>query len=155
MTFVGAGRYRSHKQSKATQPRSSCIPSVCPHLTQIIAVFLRWTPTGEASPSSLNSQATNGKKQSQVVSVRYWTPCTDHLRNPVCDTLGKRKAHAERRMEHQFNCPYCGEEISMLLDLSVSRQTYIEDCEVCCKPIEISFTVEDEELATFYAKTLG
>ena len=43
----------------------------------------------------------------------------------------------------------------MLLDLSVSRQTYIEDCEVCCKPIEISFTVEDEEFATFYAKTLG
>ena len=43
----------------------------------------------------------------------------------------------------------------MLLDLSVSRQTYIEDCEVCCKPIEISFTVKDEQLATFYAKTLG
>jgi transcription elongation factor Elf1 len=58
-------------------------------------------------------------------------------------------------MEHQFNCPYCGEEISMLLDLSVGRQTYIEDCEVCCKQIEISFTVEDDELASFHAKTLG
>jgi transcription elongation factor Elf1 len=58
-------------------------------------------------------------------------------------------------MEHEFNCPYCGEEISMLLDLSVGRQTYIEDCEVCCKPIEISFTVEDDDLATFHAKTLG
>ena len=43
----------------------------------------------------------------------------------------------------------------MLLDLSVGRQTYIEDCEVCCKPIEISFTVEDADLATFYTKTLG
>jgi len=42
----------------------------------------------------------------------------------------------------------------MVLDLSVGRQTYIEDCEVCCKPIEISFTVEDDELASFYAKTL-
>ena len=58
-------------------------------------------------------------------------------------------------VEHEFTCPYCGEEISMVLDLSVGRQTYIEDCEVCCKPIEISFTVEDDELASFYAKTLG
>ena len=43
----------------------------------------------------------------------------------------------------------------MILDLSVSRQSYVEDCEVCCKPIEISFTVEGDELATSYAKTLG
>ena len=42
----------------------------------------------------------------------------------------------------------------MVLDFSVSRQTYIEDCEVCCKPIEICFTVEDDKLASFYAKTL-
>jgi hypothetical protein len=34
-------------------------------------------------------------------------------------------------------------------------QTYIEDCEMCCRPIEISFTVEDDELASFYANTLG
>jgi transcription elongation factor Elf1 len=58
-------------------------------------------------------------------------------------------------MEHQFNCPYCGEEISMVLDLSVARQTYVEDCEVCCKPIEISFSVEDNELGDFHATTLG
>jgi hypothetical protein len=29
-------------------------------------------------------------------------------------------------MEHHFTCPYCGEQISMVLDLSVRRQTYIE-----------------------------
>jgi transcription elongation factor Elf1 len=57
-------------------------------------------------------------------------------------------------VEHRFNCPYCGEEISMVLDLSVRRQTYVEDCEVCCKPIEIEFTVEDGELADFQARTL-
>jgi hypothetical protein len=43
----------------------------------------------------------------------------------------------------------------MVLDLSVGRQTYVEDCEVCCKPIEISFTVEDDELTSFSAKTIG
>ena len=58
-------------------------------------------------------------------------------------------------MEHEFTCPYCGEEISMVLDFSVGRQTYIEDCEVCCKSIEISFAVKDDELASFYAKTFS
>jgi len=43
----------------------------------------------------------------------------------------------------------------MVLDLSINRQTYVEDCEVCCKPIEISFTVEDDELGSFTANTLG
>ena len=43
----------------------------------------------------------------------------------------------------------------MVLDLSVRKQTYVEDCEVCCKPIEISYTVADEELTKFSARTLG
>ena len=57
-------------------------------------------------------------------------------------------------MEHRFMCPYCGEEISMILDFSVPRQVYIEDCEVCCNPIEIRYSVEDGELASFEAKVL-
>ena len=44
-------------------------------------------------------------------------------------------------IEHFFNCPYCFEEISMLLDGSEGRQSYIEDCEVCCNPIQIIFQV--------------
>ena len=42
----------------------------------------------------------------------------------------------------------------MVLDLSISLHTYIEDCEVCCNPIEISYTVEDDTLVSFSAKTL-
>ncbi len=57
-------------------------------------------------------------------------------------------------MEHSFLCPYCGEEISMVLDLSVRRQTYVEDCEVCCNPIEISYSVTDDTVSSFSAKVL-
>lgn len=32
-------------------------------------------------------------------------------------------------------CPYCGEQISVLLDSSEIGQEYIEDCQVCCRPI--------------------
>jgi cysteine-rich CPXCG protein len=42
----------------------------------------------------------------------------------------------------------------MVLDLSVSRQTYVEDCEVCCNPIEIRYNVQDDALASFDAKSL-
>ena len=54
-------------------------------------------------------------------------------------------------LEHTFRCPYCGQEISMLLDLSVKTQTYVEDCEVCCRPIEVVVRVEDGELIEFQA----
>ena len=57
-------------------------------------------------------------------------------------------------MEHFFICPYCGEQISIVVDPSVRGQTYVEDCEVCCNPIEVSYTVEDETIASFNAKTL-
>jgi hypothetical protein len=33
----------------------------------------------------------------------------------------------------------------MVLDTSVKRQTYIEDCEVCCHPIEVRYTIENDE----------
>ena len=51
--------------------------------------------------------------------------------------------------EHFFQCPYCWAEISMLLDTSVAHQVYIEDCEVCCNPIEISVGFENNELSNF------
>lgn len=43
----------------------------------------------------------------------------------------------------------------MVLDLSVRKQTYVEDCEVCCNPIEISYAAADDELTEFSARTLG
>jgi len=53
--------------------------------------------------------------------------------------------------EQFFQCPYCWESISMLVDTSVSSQTYIEDCEVCCRPIEISYLSQNDALISFQA----
>lgn len=36
-----------------------------------------------------------------------------------------------------LQCPYCGELLTLHLDLSAGTQHYIEDCQVCCQPIEI------------------
>lgn len=35
------------------------------------------------------------------------------------------------------HCPYCGEPIELLVDASAAGQQYIEDCAVCCRPIEV------------------
>ena len=37
--------------------------------------------------------------------------------------------------ERDIPCPYCGEFITVLIDGSVEQQQYIEDCQVCCRPI--------------------
>lgn len=57
-------------------------------------------------------------------------------------------------MEHFFQCPYCWEEISMILDTSIRQQTYIEDCEVCCNPIEVTATFEYQELTAFESQSI-
>ena len=40
----------------------------------------------------------------------------------------------------------------MMLDLSVTCQSYVEDCEVCCRPIEISYASTENEVDYFSAR---
>ena len=56
--------------------------------------------------------------------------------------------------EHCFTCPYCWETISMLLDSSVFKQVYIEDCEVCCNPIQVSMQFVNSELIDFQSDSI-
>jgi hypothetical protein len=55
-------------------------------------------------------------------------------------------------IEYEFDCPHCWQPITMLLDLSVSRQQYVEDCEICCRPILISYDSNGEDLLSFEAQ---
>jgi len=42
----------------------------------------------------------------------------------------------------------------MILDTSVENQSYIEDCEVCCRPIEIEMSFKNGELASFDSRSI-
>jgi hypothetical protein len=42
----------------------------------------------------------------------------------------------------------------MLIDISQSRQEYIEDCEVCCNPIQLQITTENQEITGFEAQDI-
>jgi len=57
-------------------------------------------------------------------------------------------------IEHFFTCPYCWERISMLLDPDMSGEVYVEDCQVCCNPIEIVFEMREDEVVHFEAVRL-
>lgn len=49
-------------------------------------------------------------------------------------------------MHVDIACPYCGEPLTLELDETGGRrQSYVEDCAVCCQPIDVRATrVEDE-----------
>ena len=49
--------------------------------------------------------------------------------------------------EH-IECPYCGEPIEIIVDDTVERQQYIEDCWVCCRPINIEVDIGADSAIT-------
>lgn len=51
--------------------------------------------------------------------------------------------------EKFFTCPYCWDTISVVVDTSVETQSYVEDCENCCHPIQITYRVEDDVVIEF------
>lgn len=58
-------------------------------------------------------------------------------------TRGKSGVVVLRQEEVWVQCPYCGEMIEILVDISVGEQQYIEDCSVCCAPILMSAQVDE------------
>ena len=44
--------------------------------------------------------------------------------------------------EQPISCPYCGENITILVDDSLPEQEYVEDCQVCCRPIVLRVSVD-------------
>lgn len=44
--------------------------------------------------------------------------------------------------EKSISCPYCGETISIFVDDSLHEQNYIEDCQVCCRPIVMIVSID-------------
>jgi hypothetical protein len=54
-----------------------------------------------------------------------------------------------RVIEQQTTCPYCWETISMLVDPSAREQTYVEDCHVCCRPIQVHVVTRGDRVVQF------
>lgn len=48
--------------------------------------------------------------------------------------------------EQSISCPFCGETITILVDASAGSQEYIEDCQVCCRPMQISISAASGDI---------
>ena len=56
--------------------------------------------------------------------------------------------------EYFYQCPHCWEQVSFLVDVSQSVQTYIEDCKVCCNPIQFQIQCSGQVLIAFEAQSI-
>lgn len=54
-------------------------------------------------------------------------------------------------IEYYFSCPYCFESGLKLIDFTIRSQNFIEDCEVCCNPIDFNIELQDGTIISFDA----
>jgi hypothetical protein len=74
---------------------------------------------------------------------------------PVLD-VAERATHGALDDFLDVHCPFCGETYGLAVDLSGGERTFIEDCTVCCRPIELRLTLRaDGSAAGLRAKRTG
>jgi len=50
--------------------------------------------------------------------------------------------------EVEVGCPYCGETVTVGVDPAGGAvQTYVEDCQVCCRPWQVHLSYDDHGAA--------
>jgi len=60
----------------------------------------------------------------------------------------KNEAVMEYEQSVMVQCPYCGQSFEVLVDCSVEHQEYIEDCEICCRPVSLVIDVAEDGTVT-------
>ena len=60
--------------------------------------------------------------------------------------VGMNRRATPLTASERVHCPYCSERIALAIDLTLAEQDYIEDCSVCCGPIEIVVRVTEGKL---------
>jgi hypothetical protein len=51
-----------------------------------------------------------------------------------------------------IQCPYCWQQIDISIDASVPNQEYVEDCQICCRPILVNVVSENGEVIAVNAQ---
>ena len=58
-------------------------------------------------------------------------------------------------IEQYFDCPHCWQNQIKLIDPSINSQVFIEDCEVCCNPLEFNISVLHNVIESFTVDIIG
>jgi len=51
-----------------------------------------------------------------------------------------------------IQCPFCGQTFELVVDTSVESQRFVTDCEVCCRPFEVTAECEAGEILNLYVR---
>lgn len=62
---------------------------------------------------------------------------------PVFEPGAQEHGNSELGVFVELQCPWCGEPYGSMLDLTDASRSYIEDCQVCCRPIEVRLEVSE------------
>ena len=87
--------------------------------------------------------------QAEIDRAWLWisTPLPGDDKKPIRESLKEYGFIFSRRGGHPRHCPNSGEPFETHPDTSAGSQRYVEDCAVCCRPIEVSLRVDaDAEL---------
>ncbi len=57
--------------------------------------------------------------------------------------------------EEPVGCPFCGERITIVVDHSLGDQQYVEDCEVCCRPVVFAINIDESDSVSVVARYEG
>ena len=66
---------------------------------------------------------------------------------PAIDPSSANAPSSDSSLTAEFvtvDCPYCGEAFETHADASAGSCTYVEDCQVCCQPIEMELHVDED-----------
>ena len=55
--------------------------------------------------------------------------------------------------ERDIQCPYCGESIGVLIDPGEAGTEYVEDCQVCFRPIEFALSEDLDGMLMLQVRT--
>jgi len=108
------------------------------HRTQIQRRSAQARPGGPASPS------VPAAEDPKDIDARYGL---EPVFEPGDDSDNAVLAEDDARGTsclQKVHCPYCGEPFETLVDLSAGSAEYIEDCPVCCRPIQFDLEVDHD-----------
>jgi len=80
---------------------------------------------------------------SQVMSLDPATIDELYGLEPVFEPGDNSAETSELGVFVELQCPWCGEPYGSMLDLTDASRSYIEDCQVCCRPIEVRLEVSE------------
>ena len=58
-------------------------------------------------------------------------------------------------IEYYFDCPHCLVIQLKLIDSSINNQSFIEDCEVCCNPLDFNLSIQNNNIVSFSVIPIG